>query len=246
MPEVDGFAATKLIREREKAAAQPIHIPIIALTANAIKGDRELCLAAGMDAYVTKPIEPMELFKAIGEALGPNRRVRGAGIAAAAQTAGRQTPDVQTPILQTPSAQTLAGQTSAQPAAEQSPPIDFESLSKRCLGNRALAVKALEKFVGSLDTYVEDLSSKLRNPDLSGAAAAHKLKGAAANLSAEQVRRLAADMETLIKGRSIDQAEISFNQLRTELDRLREYVATSLKDAASRSERSPAQGKSNG
>ena len=60
MPELDGFAAATAIRSAEAAAGRP-RLPVVALTANAIKGDRELCLAAGMDDYLSKPIDPQEL-----------------------------------------------------------------------------------------------------------------------------------------------------------------------------------------
>jgi PAS domain S-box-containing protein len=63
MPEMDGFQATAAIRERETTTGS--HIPILALTAHAMKGDRERCLDAGMDGYVSKPIQPSELFAAI-------------------------------------------------------------------------------------------------------------------------------------------------------------------------------------
>jgi CheY-like chemotaxis protein len=59
MPLLDGIAATTLIREREKGTG--IHQPIVALTAYAVKGDQERCLAAGMDGYLPKPIRPEEL-----------------------------------------------------------------------------------------------------------------------------------------------------------------------------------------
>ncbi len=67
MPEMDGFEATAAIRKRERAVG---HVPIIALTANAMTGDRERCLAAGMDGYVTKPIRIEELIKEMNRLLG--------------------------------------------------------------------------------------------------------------------------------------------------------------------------------
>ena len=68
MPEMDGFEATAAIRARETATGG--HIPIIAMTAHAMKGDRERCLAAGMDGYVSKPLRPQELFEVL-ERLAP-------------------------------------------------------------------------------------------------------------------------------------------------------------------------------
>jgi len=71
MPEMNGFEATAAIREREKLTAA--HIPIIAMTANALKGDEEQCLAAGMDGYVSKPIRTQELFATIESVLSHAR-----------------------------------------------------------------------------------------------------------------------------------------------------------------------------
>jgi signal transduction histidine kinase/DNA-binding response OmpR family regulator/ligand-binding sensor domain-containing protein len=67
MPEMDGFAATSAIRVKESRTGS--HIPIIAMTAHAMTGDRERCLAAGMDGYVSKPIHGKELFEAIDTVL---------------------------------------------------------------------------------------------------------------------------------------------------------------------------------
>ena len=63
MPNMDGFQATAAIREAEKSTGG--HIPIIAMTAHALKGDEERCIAAGMDAYISKPIRTTELYAAI-------------------------------------------------------------------------------------------------------------------------------------------------------------------------------------
>ncbi len=69
MPEMDGFEATRAIRELEKSTGN--HLPIVAMTAYVMKGDRERCLSAGMDGYVSKPIQVEELFTAIESALPP-------------------------------------------------------------------------------------------------------------------------------------------------------------------------------
>ncbi len=63
MPKMDGFAATKEIRKKEEESGT--HTPIIALTAHALKGDRERCLAAGMDSYLSKPIDPDDLIRSV-------------------------------------------------------------------------------------------------------------------------------------------------------------------------------------
>jgi PAS domain S-box-containing protein len=72
MPEMDGFEATAAIREREEATGR--HIPIIAMTALAMKGDDKRCLQAGMDGYVAKPIQARSLFALIESPLPPSAR----------------------------------------------------------------------------------------------------------------------------------------------------------------------------
>jgi len=69
MPEMDGFEATATVRKEELMTGA--HIPIIAMTASAMKGDRERCLQAGMDGYLPKPIRAAELFEVVESYLTP-------------------------------------------------------------------------------------------------------------------------------------------------------------------------------
>jgi len=76
MPEMDGFEATQEIRRRE---GSNLHRPIIAMTANAMQGDRERCLNAGMDDYVSKPIRKRDLTEALERQLPKNVGARSSG-----------------------------------------------------------------------------------------------------------------------------------------------------------------------
>ena len=98
MPVMDGFAATRTLRERERAAGAP-RLPVIAMTANAMSGDRDECLAAGMDDYLPKPVRLSELNRVLGQWLPADRvpePLPGAAIGAANQVkasgSGRLTP----------------------------------------------------------------------------------------------------------------------------------------------------------
>jgi len=72
MPEMDGLEATKTIREKERISGG--HVPIIVLTAHAMKGDRERYLAAGMEGYLTKPFDFQDLFDLLERTTGRSPR----------------------------------------------------------------------------------------------------------------------------------------------------------------------------
>jgi PAS domain S-box-containing protein len=75
MPDIDGREAIRMIRQKEKSSGQ--RIPIIAVTAHAMKGDREICIAAGADGYISKPLQPEELFGAMEQCLAGRNGVAG-------------------------------------------------------------------------------------------------------------------------------------------------------------------------
>jgi len=209
MPELDGFEAARGIREAEAKAGGGQHRPIIALTANAIKGDRELCLAAGMDDYVTKPIDPIELLSAIRRQLPTNRP---------AAVESSSAPSSSTDAAEAPA-------TNYQGIA----PVDLNTLQQRCMGNRKLASKALKIFESSLTKDVSALHESMSKGDAKAvAASAHKLKGSAANVSAEQVRSVAAELEKLARADALSQAGNSLDQLDREVRRFQEFLSTAL------------------
>jgi len=78
MPEMDGLAATVALRKKEMERGSGRHQPVIALTAHAMKGDQERCMAAGMDGYLSKPIRPQELYEVLEKCLA--RRMEAANV----------------------------------------------------------------------------------------------------------------------------------------------------------------------
>lgn len=175
MPGTDGLEATRLIRQREAETPGAARIPIIALTAEAIQGDREKCLAAGMDGYVTKPIEAEQLFAAIREL------VKKGG---AAQSAPRQAnPADVAPAI-------------APPPGAQDAPIDVEALLGRCMSDATFAIETLQKFHQRAVGDVELLRQGIASSDLERTTRlAHNLKSVAAHAAAAPLRKIAFEME---------------------------------------------------
>ena len=159
MPGMDGFEATAAIRKNEQTTG--VHIPIIAMTAHALKGDREWCLAAGMDDYVSKPIEARRLFEAIERVL-PSRLDPFAPSAAIEQEG-------------VGAVHTAAGQAS----------FDRDALRRRLSGNEALMEEAIQLFLEDLPMRLAAIEDAVNSGNAAGLReATHALKGAAGNLSA--------------------------------------------------------------
>ncbi|MBI4719391.1 MAG: response regulator [Planctomycetes bacterium] len=213
MPEMDGFEATRRIRAAEalpaNSTAAPARIPIIALTANAIRGDREVCLEAGMDDYVPKPLDPVQLVAAIEAQL---RRVGKAGKPPAA-----------------PPAPAPAHAEHVTTGAHAAPPFNLDAILKTWGGDRGLAGKLIAKFQLQAPA---DLS-RLRELLAAGQAAefgriAHSLKGAAAYVAAERVRELALRLEQMGRAGDLTGAEADLDALSEEVRRCLKFSPPDL------------------
>ena len=200
MPKMGGFEATRLIREREAQRVEGGRTLIIALTAGAGEEDREACLQAGMDEFVSKPIEFNTLFDLL-ENLVPE----GAGeLLAVADSASGAEPD--------PEPGTEPGE-GTEPVLP--PPFDRELPgidARRGLstwGNLEVYRKALTGFARSHEGDMAQIRAALAGDDVPAAkAVAHGLKGVAGNLSATRLAEAATRLDTALRQRQGDATDV--------------------------------------
>jgi PAS domain S-box-containing protein len=177
MPKMDGFEATSHIRDPQ-SAVQNHDIPIIAMTAHAMQGDRQRCLDAGMNDYVTKPVSPQALAEALKRWL-PGEDADGP-TDAAAKTAAAANP----------------APASAAPEEQEAPVFDLPALLARLLNDEDLARAVAIGFLDDIPRQIEALRRYLDDGDAEGAGRqAHTIKGASANVGGESLRAVAFEME---------------------------------------------------
>lgn len=204
MPVMDGLSATAAIRKQEQDTDR--HLPIIALTAHALRGDRERCLQHGMDGYVSKPIGPAALSQALDEVM-------------------LRYP----PASPLPPAPEPAGAPAQAPV--HVPAIDMGSVLKRLGGDQELVDVLLDALRQDLPEQLTEIrtASEARSATAL-AAAAHKFKGVISNLTngpayciSVALERLARDADwDGIRG-AVEELGIAVEQIRTELSSLESY-----------------------
>jgi PAS domain S-box-containing protein len=193
MPVMDGLQAAALIRQDSRWRT----LPIVAVTAHAMKGDRERYLAAGLDDYLSKPIRSAALYEVI------ERRAAG------------QPRDMAVP------AEEWRG------PRDGGCVLDLEFLMSQLEGNRRLMGELVAIFLEDCPRQLERLRRALIDADGSGVArAAHSLKGAAGNLAAGGIVAAAKRLEALGKDRNLAGAEEAVAALEAEIARLREWAET--------------------
>jgi PAS domain S-box-containing protein len=192
MPGMDGFEATAGIRALGGPRGAT---PIIAMTAHAMKGDRERCLAAGMDDYVSKPIQSAELFAAIGRCL----------LHEAGTRPGRQ------PL--------------APPEPPLPDPIDRHKALPYFGGDEDLFGRLLREFVDDLARQIEHLKSESASGDArSFTTTAHSLKSLSATFGADRLWQTAQQLEALGLDDNLAAAPPLIQQVEAEFPRLQAYL----------------------
>ncbi|NUP90298.1 MAG: PAS domain-containing protein [Candidatus Sumerlaeia bacterium] len=197
MPEMDGYELTRAIRRRE---ANGVHLPIIAMTANAMKGDRELCLAAGMDEYVSKPVRTTDLANALNRCLSRSDAEPG------------DEPD------------DACGETVATAG-----PVDLTSLRHTAAGDEGFVREMIELYLGQTAeeiTEIEDAVATGRDDAL--AKVAHTLKGASASFGAHAMSQLAREVEMAAKAHSLDEAQTLLGRIHAEFESIRAQLENVL------------------
>jgi signal transduction histidine kinase/DNA-binding response OmpR family regulator/HPt (histidine-containing phosphotransfer) domain-containing protein len=177
MPVMDGVSATIAIRKMERFK----DLPVVAMTANAMQGDRDRCIAAGMNDHVPKPIEPEDLWRALIKWVKPPQS------------------KTMAPVLKTPTGPAGA------PAGElptQIEGLDMVNSLRRMLGNQRLYLSILHKFTAGQKQVASDIRKALQSDDWDTAhRIAHTLKGVAGNIGAMEVQVLAEAVEKSVSAR---------------------------------------------
>lgn len=196
MPVMGGYEATRKIRDPGSPVLDH-DIPVIAMTANAMAGDREKCLEAGMNGYVSKPVDPLTLAKELEKWL-----IKGPGPLTAA---------------------TGRGDT---PSGKVSDIFNREEFLERVLDDEDLAETIIAEFLADMPAQIKTMRSYIeQNKSEQAGAQAHKIKGAAGNISAKALQEISrlmeeaakeADLETL--NHLMPQIEGCFDELKTVME----------------------------
>ncbi len=201
MPKLDGLETTAEIRRRERGTTR--HLPIIALTAHAMKGDRERCLAAGMDGYVAKPIQIQELLESIAKLI----------------------PSAVTMATSTSTDRDVS-------ASQESAGIDWNAALKSVAGDRDLLRELVCIFLVESPPWLTDLRQAVDQHDPSRIQQlAHKLKGSLAQFGAQSATEIAQRLETLGANQQLDSALDVFSELDDQLHRVLSTLADFAKSA---------------
>jgi signal transduction histidine kinase/DNA-binding response OmpR family regulator len=194
MPRMGGFEATAVIRDHERRGAP--HTPIIAMTAHALKGDRDRCLEAGMDGYVAKPIEPAALYEEIA----------------------RLVPDLYDAGAE-PAGNGDAGDGAPRPTAGAD--FDHTGALERLGGDTALLAELIDLFQSEYPKQKSSMRAAANAGDMHELARlAHAVRGATSNFNAHRVGEIALSLEAAAEAGDQDEALAMLWELEQQIDRI--------------------------
>ncbi len=194
MPVMDGYQATREIRLRERGTGR---IPIVALTADAMKGAEQHCMDADMDGYLTKPLDRARLRETLDRHLAP--------------------------IVSEP--KHVTRNLSPELPAGTEAPVDWEQLLSTADGDQGFVQELVQLFIDSGDVTLRDISAALGRGDRAAiSSAAHSFKGASANIYARSTSAAAAQLESAALEGEIAQISQLEQQLRLEAGRAMDYL----------------------
>lgn len=227
MPLLDGIGATEQIREYERQQGLP-GVPIIALTAHAMAADQSRCLDAGMDDYVTKPIDKSLLQTAIAKQLGKNAaRESTQDTGPTREFVGRRRSDGSAPNSESDS--TEMSSTDETECFAEFPVFDLEDLQSRVGDNLDLIEKIVGIFESSSQQYIHDFQQAVSSNDAEAANnAAHALKGAAASLGGKRCAEVARVLEYASRDGDAATLQQHAPSLGPQVEQLQEELATRI------------------
>lgn len=211
MPEMDGYEATATIRRLEAQGQLRGHLSIIALTANAIKGDRQHCLDVGMDDYLTKPIDGQRLLEMVDRY-------------ALNDKTAPITPEDRSPL---PAIAADRVPPESMPSSDDQP-LDLQAALARCMNDTQLLGETFDTFVAQMPKYLDELQQVVGKGDAAAIArGAHSFKGAAGMVAAETLRALAAELESMGRAGDLNDACRRIDDMDTELARCVQFIEES-------------------
>jgi signal transduction histidine kinase/DNA-binding response OmpR family regulator/HPt (histidine-containing phosphotransfer) domain-containing protein len=209
MPVMDGFAATAAIRRDEREAGRGRELPIIAITANALQGDREACLAAGMDDYLSKPFSQQDLAAVIGRWM-------------ALPLAATVHHDDEPPRLPRESVEVIQRDVINRSALEK-----IRMLSRE--RGDALVQKVINAYVDDTPQQLSTLRRAIDGMDTGDVRRiAHTLKSASANVGAEALAALCKEMEHLGRADTTEGADSLLTNMEREFAAVRDSLTALL------------------
>ena len=213
MPQLDGLEATRRLRAIESATdSEAVPLTVIAMTANAIQGDREKCLKAGMDDYLAKPVRPQAL-QAILENWGSKRPGR------SAQSAKKRSPAKAPELAPKPPA------AEPNPDVEQDPPVDLARLEDFSSGDPESLRELVTLYLDQTGENLKLLEGAIQQNDAKEVRRiSHASGGASATCGMRLMASILRDLEHLAIENRLEGAADSYSNAKIELDRVRKFL----------------------